>query len=123
MQQPQVALDGRMLVYGALASHHQTDPSACKLPLFAPRLIFSATTVEGRFLFHWFTAHPLNEGATGLRGVLNRLASGTLHLPPARRYPFENIKEAMREAESATRAGKPLRTSLRHRQAWSNYFR
>src|SRR6201996_3989743 len=33
---------GTMLVYGALSSHRQTDPAKFLMPLFAPRLIYSA---------------------------------------------------------------------------------
>ena len=80
-----LAPGGRMLVYGALSSHRQTDPAAFELPLFAPALIYSAATVQGWFLFHWLASHPLSEGRSALRGVLERLASGVLRLPPALR--------------------------------------
>src|SRR5712671_8111242 len=33
-----LAPGGRMLVYGALSSHRQTDPSAFEMTVFAPRL-------------------------------------------------------------------------------------
>jgi hypothetical protein len=43
-----------------------------------------------------------------LKGVLNRLASGSLRLPPAARYQPSQIGEAVRDAEATTREGKPL---------------
>src|SRR6266446_10913052 len=45
-----LAPGGRMLVYGALSSHRQTDPSAFEMPVFAPRLIYSAAAVQGWYL-------------------------------------------------------------------------
>jgi len=52
---------GRMLVYGALSSHRQTDPSAFEMPVFAPRLIYSAAAVQGWYLLHWLEVTPLAE--------------------------------------------------------------
>jgi len=40
-----LAPGGRMLVYGALSSHRQTDPSAFEIPVFAPRLIYGACLI------------------------------------------------------------------------------
>jgi NADPH:quinone reductase-like Zn-dependent oxidoreductase len=54
-----LAPDGRMLVYGALSSHKQTDPSAFEMPVFAPRLIYSAAAVQGWYLPHWLEVTPL----------------------------------------------------------------
>ncbi len=103
-----LAPGGRMLVYGALSSHRQADPSAFEMPLFAPRLIYSAATVQGWFLFHWLALTPLAEGVSALCGVLDRLASGALRLPPAARYPLSKIDKALSEAEATARDGKPL---------------
>src|ERR1700744_3060797 len=41
---------GTMLVYGALSSHRQTDPSKFIMPIFAPRLIYSTATIRGWWL-------------------------------------------------------------------------
>jgi NADPH:quinone reductase-like Zn-dependent oxidoreductase len=54
-----LAPDGRMLVYRALSSHKQTDPSAFEMPVFAPRLIYSAAAVQGWYLPHWLEVTPL----------------------------------------------------------------
>jgi NADPH:quinone reductase-like Zn-dependent oxidoreductase len=53
-----LAPGGRSLVYGALSSHRQTDPAAFEMPVFGPRLIYSAAAVQGWYLFHWLDSTP-----------------------------------------------------------------
>jgi len=95
-------------VYGALSSHRQTDPSAFEMPVFAPRLIYSAAVVQGWYLLHWLEVTPFAECRAILSRVLDRLASGTLRLSPAKRHRPQNIGDALREADGAPREGKPL---------------
>jgi NADPH:quinone reductase-like Zn-dependent oxidoreductase len=52
---------GTMLVYGALSSHRQTDPSKFIMPLFPPRLIYSTAAVRGWWLPRWVPSQPLGE--------------------------------------------------------------
>jgi len=103
-----LAPGGRMLVYGALSSHRQTDPSAFEMPVFAPRLIYNAAVVQGWYLLHWFEVTPFAECRAILSRVLDRLASGALRLPPAKRHRPQNIADALRDADGAPREGKPL---------------
>src|SRR5437879_3074205 len=103
-----LAPGGRLLVYGALSSHRQTDPSAFEMPVFAPRLIYSAAVVQGWYLLHWFEVTPFAECRAILSRLLDRLASGALRLPPVKRHPPQNIADAVREADGAPREGKPL---------------
>jgi NADPH:quinone reductase-like Zn-dependent oxidoreductase len=103
-----LAPGGRLLVFGALSSHRQTEQSAFEMPLFAPRLIYGAATVQGWFLFHWLATTPLSECASVVRGVLDRLALGVLRLPPAVGYNPSQISAALRDAEATSRVGKPL---------------
>jgi len=103
-----LAPGGRLLVYGALSSHRQTDPSAFEMPVFAPRLIYSAALVQGWYLLHWFDVTPLAECRAIFARVLDRLASGVLRLPPAKRHRPQNIADALRDADGAPREGKPL---------------
>ncbi|HEY4050963.1 MAG TPA: zinc-dependent alcohol dehydrogenase family protein [Acidobacteriaceae bacterium] len=99
---------GRLLVYGALSSHRQTEPSAFEMPLFAPRLIYGAATVQGWFQPHWFDTRPLSECVQTVKTVLDRLASSALRLPPATRHHPSQIDVALRDAEASARDGKPL---------------
>ena len=103
-----LAPGGKMLVFGALSSHRQTELSAFEMPIFAPGLVYSAATVQGWFLFRWLAASPLPRCVSVLRNVLDRLASGAIRLPPARRYSTVQINEALRDAEASARDGKPL---------------
>jgi NADPH:quinone reductase-like Zn-dependent oxidoreductase len=103
-----LAPGGRLLVYGALSSHRQTDPSAFEMPVFAPRLIYGAATIQGWFLFHWLEVTPLADCVSVVQRVLERLASGALKVPPAAIYQPSQIKDALREAEASARVGKPL---------------
>jgi hypothetical protein len=84
-----------MLVYGALSSHRQTD-------------IYNAAAVQGWYLLHWLEVTPLAESGAIFAKVLDRLASGALGLPPAKRHRPQNIADALRDADEAPREGKPL---------------
>jgi NADPH:quinone reductase-like Zn-dependent oxidoreductase len=103
-----LAPGGRILVFGALSSHRQTERSAFEMPIFGPGLIYSAATLQGWFLFHWLAATPLPQCISVLRNVLNRLASGAIRLPPARRFSTAQIRDALLGAEASARDGKPL---------------
>lgn len=99
---------GRMLVYGALSSHRQKDPSAFTLPIFAPRLIYSAVAVQGWFLFHWFDVTPLDACRSAIEAVLSHLASGDLRLPRFERHALAHLPAALNDADAASRDAKPL---------------
>ena len=103
-----LAPGGRMLVYGAMSSHRQADPSAFEMPIFAPKLIYSAAAVQGWYLLHWLEVTPLPECRAIFARVLDRLASGALRLPPAKRHRPEKIADALRDADGGPRQGKPL---------------
>ena len=94
-----LAPGGTMLVYGALSSHRQTDPSKFVMPLFAPRLIYSTATVRGWWLPRWVNSQPLSE----LRGVtsdlLTMLSNGSLTPPESVRYPLRDFQQAVRLAD------------------------
>lgn len=103
-----LAPGGRMLVYGALSSHRQTTVAAFAMPLFTPKLIYSAVTVQGWFLYHWLAVTSLSEARGLLEESLALLDAGTLRLPPSRRYVVDDVQKAMRDAETSDRPGKPL---------------
>ncbi len=103
-----LAPGGCLLVFGALSSHRQTNPSAFEMPIFAPRLVYNAATVRGWYLFHWLDVTPLPDCVSTVGTVLDRMASGALRLPSAARYRPSQIKTALAEAEASAREGKPL---------------
>jgi NADPH:quinone reductase-like Zn-dependent oxidoreductase len=103
-----LAPGGRVLVYGALSSHRQTDVSGFQMPVFAPQLIYKSSIIQGWYIFHWMAERPLDESRETIETVLNHLASGALRLLSAKRYPISMIGDALASAEASGREGKPL---------------
>ena len=103
-----LAPGGRLLVYGALSSHRQTDPTAFEMPIFAPRLVYAAAEIRGWFFYHWIARNGLSASFDALKKMLEIMASGTLKLPPSVRYPISRVQEAMQATESTSHKGKPL---------------
>ena len=99
---------GTMLVYGALSSHHQTDPTKFVIPLFAPRLIYSTTTVRGWWLPRWLSSRPLSEVRAAMSDLLIMLSTGKLTPPAFARYSCEDFQEAVRLADGETGQQKVL---------------
>jgi NADPH2:quinone reductase len=104
----QLAPGGRLLVYGALSSHRQTDPVAFEMPIFAPALVYSAAEVRGWFLYSWLARKGAHEGGQALRSLLERMAAGNLKPPAARRYAIDRAFEAFTATERAAHDAKPL---------------
>jgi hypothetical protein len=50
---------------------------------------------------------PLADCGAIFAKVLDRLASGALRLPPAKRHLPQNIADALRDADGTPREGKP----------------
>jgi NADPH:quinone reductase-like Zn-dependent oxidoreductase len=90
---------GTMLVYGALSSHRQTDPSKFMMPLFAPRLIYSTATVRGWWLPRWVPSQPLAEVREATSNLLKMLSNGTLTPPATVQYSLRDFQEAIRLAD------------------------
>ena len=89
-----------MLVYGALSSHRQTDPAKFTMPLFAPRLIYSTTTVRGWWLPRWVSSQPLAEVRAATSDLLTMLSNGAITPPAVVRYLVKDFQEAARLADS-----------------------
>jgi NADPH2:quinone reductase len=104
----QLALNGCLLVYGALSSHRQTDPATFEMPIFAPALIYSSVEVRGWLIFSWLARQGVTESVRTLRGLLDRMADGSLRPPAARRYSVVSARDAFADAESAAHDAKPL---------------
>jgi NADPH2:quinone reductase len=90
---------GTMLVFGALSSHRQTDPAKFTMPLFAPRMIYSTTTVRGWWLPRWVSSQPLAEVRAATSDLLIMLSNGALTAPAIVRYSFKDFQEAVRIAD------------------------
>jgi NADPH2:quinone reductase len=103
-----LAPGGRMLVYGALSSHRQTDPAAFEMPIFAPRLVYSAAQIHGWFLYHWFAQNELSEAAVAQESILKLMANGSLKLPACVKYSIDRVQDALKATDGLNREGKPL---------------
>jgi NADPH:quinone reductase-like Zn-dependent oxidoreductase len=90
---------GTMLVYGALSSHRQTDPAKFTMPLFAPRLIYSAATIRGWWLPRWVPSQPLAEVRAATSELLTMLSKGALAPPASVRYSVKDFQEAVSLAD------------------------
>ncbi|MEC5406542.1 zinc-dependent alcohol dehydrogenase family protein [Paraburkholderia sp. MPAMCS5] len=104
----QLAPGGRMLVYGALSSHRQTDPAAFEMPIFAPALVYSGAEVRGWFLYFWLQRKTVLESGEVLRSLLEQMAAGRLKPSAARRYPLDRAFEAFSDTERTAHDAKPL---------------
>ncbi len=94
-----LAPGGTMLVYGALSSHRQTDPSKLIMPLFAPRLIYSTATVRGWWLPRWVPSQPLAEVRAATSNLLTMLSNGALAPPTSVQFSLKDFQEAVRLAD------------------------
>jgi NADPH:quinone reductase-like Zn-dependent oxidoreductase len=111
-----LAPGGRMLVFGSLSSFKQTapsysaaqDPAAFEMPIFAPRLIYSATQVQGWILYNWFEQTELSETRRILEAILKLMADGSLALPKSVRYPLGRLQDAVKATDGVNQTGKPL---------------
>jgi NADPH2:quinone reductase len=97
-----------MLVYGALSSHRQTDPAKFIMPLFAPRLIYSAATVRGWWLPRWVPSQPLAEVRAATSDLLAMLSNGALTPSAVLQYSLKDFQEAVRLADGESGQQKVL---------------
>src|SRR6266508_5161774 len=75
-----LAPEGELLVYGALSTHRQTDPSALTIPLFARSVIYDAKKVRGFWLLRWAVTTPPEETRATLAEARNLVTEGILHI-------------------------------------------
>jgi NADPH:quinone reductase-like Zn-dependent oxidoreductase len=76
-----LAPGGELLVYGALSTHRQTNPSAITIPLFARSVIYDAKQVRGFWLFRWVVTTPPDVTTAPLTEARNLVTKGILQIP------------------------------------------
>jgi NADPH:quinone reductase-like Zn-dependent oxidoreductase len=103
-----LAPEGQLLVYGALATHRQTDPSALTIPLFARSVIYDAKTVRGFWLFRWVVSTPAAETAATLAEAHNLVTDRVLEIPEGQPISIERYAEAVALAEAPAHGTKPV---------------
>jgi NADPH2:quinone reductase len=103
-----LAPGGEMIVYGALATHRQTDADKLTIPLFARSMIYETKTVRGFWLYRWFTTTPQDQIRAALKRTFDLVSDGTLQVPEGQPINVEQFAEAVRLAEAPAHGGKPL---------------
>jgi NADPH:quinone reductase-like Zn-dependent oxidoreductase len=103
-----LAPEGELLVYGALSTHRQTDPSALTVPLFARSIIYDAKKVRGFWLFRWVVTTPPEVTAAALTEARNLVTDGILQIPAGQPIPVERFADAVSLAETPAHGTKPL---------------
>jgi NADPH2:quinone reductase len=103
-----LAPGGELLVFGALSTHRQTDPSALTIPLFARSVIYDAKQVRGFWLFRWVVTTPPDVTTATLTEARNLVTKGILQIPDGQPMPVERFAEAVALAETPAHGTKPL---------------
>jgi NADPH2:quinone reductase len=97
-----------MVVYGALATHRQTDPDKLTIPLFARSLIYGAKSVRGFWLDRWFATTPHEQIGAALAKTVGLVAAGTIKIVEGQPTKLAQFADALRVAEAPAHGGKPL---------------
>ena len=103
-----LAPTGMLVQFGALSSHRQTDPAKFLMPVFSPKLIYSAATVRGWWIPRWLETQPIEGVRKVLTDLLNMIGDGRLTLPPTTSIPLERFREAIALADGGSSEGKKV---------------
>ncbi|MFB6874944.1 zinc-dependent alcohol dehydrogenase family protein [Streptomyces sp. NPDC056323] len=103
-----LAPGGEVVVYGALSTHRQADPSALTIPLHARSVIYETKTLRGFWLNRWFGTASGEDVLHMLSQVRSLVVDEVLSIPEGRPFPLERFAEAIALAETPARDAKPL---------------
>lgn len=103
-----LAPGGELVVYGALSTHRQTDPTALTIPLQARSVIYETKAVRGFWLNRWFGTASPTDVLDALSEVRTLVTDGVLTIPEGRPFPLTRYTEAITLAEIPGRGAKPL---------------
>ncbi len=103
-----LAPTGMLVQFGALSSHRQTDPANFLMPVFSPKLIYSAATVRGWWLPRWLETSPIDNVTNVLTDLLSMIGESRLTLPPTTSIPLEQFQEAITMADGGSSEGKKI---------------
>src|ERR1700734_2812957 len=76
-----LAPGGTLFVYGALSTHRQTDPTKFAMPIFSPKLIYSAARVQGWWIVRWAAAQSASDLRASVAEIITLLGARTLTVP------------------------------------------
>jgi NADPH:quinone reductase-like Zn-dependent oxidoreductase len=103
-----LAPEGELLVYGALSTHRQSEPSALTIPLLARSVIYDAKRLRGFWLFRWVVTTPPDVTTATLTDARSLVTSGILQIPDGQPIPVEQFGQAVALAETPAHGTKPL---------------
>ena len=103
-----LAPTGMLVQFGALSSHRQTDPAKFFMPVFSPKLIYSAATVRGWWIPRWLEIQPIERVRNVLTDLLSMIGEARLTLPPTTSIPLERFQEAISMADGGSSEGKKV---------------
>ena len=107
-----LAPTGMLVQFGALSSHRQTDPAKYMMPVFSPKLIYSAATVRGWWIPRWLETQPIESVRNILSDLLTMIAEAHLTLPQTTSVPLENFQQAIAMADGGSSEGKKVLLQL-----------
>lgn len=99
---------GKMVVYGALSTHRQTEAEKLTIPLFARSLLYDTKIVQGFFLPRWFATASQERIKTAIGDTCDLVTNGALRIPDGQPLPFQQFAEAVALAEAPAHGAKPL---------------
>jgi NADPH2:quinone reductase len=103
-----LAPGGELLVYGALSTHRQTDPTALTLRLFARSIIYETKTVRGFWLFRWVVGTLPEVTRATIDEARELVTSGVLTIPEGQPITVGRFTDAVTLAEAPAHGTKPL---------------
>jgi NADPH:quinone reductase-like Zn-dependent oxidoreductase len=107
-----LAPTGLMVQFGALSSHRQIDPAKSLMPVFSPKLIYSAATVQGWWLPRWLETQSIENVRKVVTELLNMIGETRLALPSATSIPLNRFQEAIAKVDGASSEGKRVLLKL-----------
>ncbi len=103
-----LAPTGMLVQFGALSSHRQTDPARFVMPVFSPKLIYSAAIVRGWWIPRWLETQTIESMRKVLTDLLSMICEARLTLPPTISIPLEQFQEAIAMADGGSSEGKKI---------------
>ena len=103
-----LAPTGMLVQFGALSSHRQTDPAKFVMPVFSPKLIYSAATVRGWWIPRWLETQPIENVRNVLTDLFSMIGEARLTLPPTTSIPLERFQETISMADGGSSGGKKM---------------
>lgn len=103
-----LAPGGKLIVFGALSAHGQSDPNKLTLPLFSRSLIYETKSVRGFWLYRWFATTPREQAGAVIAKTLQLVSDGALRIPEGQLFEIEHFADAIALAAAPAHGAKPL---------------